>query len=446
MKKLIILAAILTLPNCLLAQQTVCTIETTSIDFPGQFFFNSFSGDIDGDGDIDLVSYDPVEDRYWVFQRDKGKYFFRSFIDVDNDSSDTPVPHLVDMDGDGDLDFVSTKPADRQVVVAYNNGIGDFETFVEYDSTVTGSLARITNVGDIDGDSDIDVALTVGPGSGIRFIEIFINDGTGSLKASNVLIEVGRNSSVAGVVDIDNDQDLDLVVNGRISNNGTQQFAAQTFLNDGSGTFSANPIVSFFETSLLGGDEIHFGDLNNDSFLDLVVADFAGGVICRFGNGDGNFQDEIIVSSIADVFYRDEVGILDIDQDGLLDLVVGNSSNAPQPSVVGFFLNEGDGVFRQDLGVDLGFSPNDIVLDDFDNDGVTEICVPYSSGNIEIIEFQCQEVLLGDVNLDGEVNLLDVAPFVNVVTEGQFQIEADVNRDNAVDLLDVGPFVELLTN
>ncbi len=55
------------------------------------------------------------------------------------------------------------------------------------------------------------------------------------------------------------------------------------------------------------------------------------------------------------------------------------------------------------------------------------------------------KVLLGDVNQDGVISLLDVQPFVLLVTDSEFQIEADINRDGFVDLLDVQPFVELLT-
>ncbi len=55
------------------------------------------------------------------------------------------------------------------------------------------------------------------------------------------------------------------------------------------------------------------------------------------------------------------------------------------------------------------------------------------------------EPLLGDINLDGNVNLLDVAPFVDLITAGQFQAEGDINGDGIVNLLDVGPFVDLLT-
>ena len=51
---------------------------------------------------------------------------------------------------------------------------------------------------------------------------------------------------------------------------------------------------------------------------------------------------------------------------------------------------------------------------------------------------------LGDVNQDGSVNLLDIAPFVQLISTGSFQSEADINQDGVVNLLDVSPFVDLL--
>ena len=56
----------------------------------------------------------------------------------------------------------------------------------------------------------------------------------------------------------------------------------------------------------------------------------------------------------------------------------------------------------------------------------------------------CNPFLLGDVNLDGIVNLLDVAPFVDLLNSGDYQAEADINQDGQVNLLDVAPFVDLL--
>ena len=50
-------------------------------------------------------------------------------------------------------------------------------------------------------------------------------------------------------------------------------------------------------------------------------------------------------------------------------------------------------------------------------------------------------VLLGDVNGDGQVNGLDVDPFVDRLLNGPFQAEADMNLDGEVNGLDVDPFV-----
>ena len=51
---------------------------------------------------------------------------------------------------------------------------------------------------------------------------------------------------------------------------------------------------------------------------------------------------------------------------------------------------------------------------------------------------------LGDMNFDGVVDILDAAPFSDVLAEGKFQIEADINGDGTVNVLDVDPFVNLI--
>ena len=53
-------------------------------------------------------------------------------------------------------------------------------------------------------------------------------------------------------------------------------------------------------------------------------------------------------------------------------------------------------------------------------------------------------VLLGDVNRDGAVNLLDVGPFIDLLNNGTFQEEGDMNGDGVVNLLDVDPFIAAL--
>lgn len=71
---------------------------------------------------------------------------------------------------------------------------------------------------------------------------------------------------------------------------------------------------------------------------------------------------------------------------------------------------------------------------------------PSEFDEFAIPAFIGSDILLGDVNRDGVVNLLDVGPFVDLLTGGgMFLPEADINGDGMVDLLDVGPFVDILT-
>ena len=51
--------------------------------------------------------------------------------------------------------------------------------------------------------------------------------------------------------------------------------------------------------------------------------------------------------------------------------------------------------------------------------------------------------LLGDVNLDGTVDFLDISPFVAVLASSGFQAEADINQDAVVSFLDIGQFVTI---
>ncbi len=53
--------------------------------------------------------------------------------------------------------------------------------------------------------------------------------------------------------------------------------------------------------------------------------------------------------------------------------------------------------------------------------------------------------LIGDINCDGVIDLLDIAPFVTLIISGQYSIKADINQDSSVDLLDIAPFIVLLS-
>lgn len=55
------------------------------------------------------------------------------------------------------------------------------------------------------------------------------------------------------------------------------------------------------------------------------------------------------------------------------------------------------------------------------------------------------EVLLGDVDLNGVVNFIDIPAFINRINSGQYQREADCNQDGVVNFLDIQFFIDILS-
>ena len=84
-----------------------------------------------------------------------------------------------------------------------------------------------------------------------------------------------------------------------------------------------------------------------------------------------------------------------------------------------------------------------------DSGSSSRVTIPAISAGTEfdavLAEVADDEILVGDVNCDGVISLLDVAPFVEAINTGVFDPKADINGDGVVSLLDVAPFVGLLS-
>lgn len=120
-----------------------------------------------------------------------------------------------------------------------------------------------------------------------------------------------------------------------------------------------------------------------------------------------------------------------------------------------------DGAIDNDPFLDLGYDPGagsgaflfgSIEFNAVAGGDVTLIAGPNDLGvahNYDLIDVtvaaaNIHVILPGDVNLDGAVNLLDVQPFVNLLSSGNYSAEADCNYDGTFNLLDVSPFIDKL--
>lgn len=69
------------------------------------------------------------------------------------------------------------------------------------------------------------------------------------------------------------------------------------------------------------------------------------------------------------------------------------------------------------------------------------VAATQASGVINIVD-----VLKGDVNLSGNVDFLDIAPFIAVLSSAGFQAEADCDCNGMVNFLDIAPFINILAS
>jgi tetratricopeptide (TPR) repeat protein len=180
------------------------------------------------------------------------------------------------------------------------------------------------------------------------------------------------------VDDFDNDGLLDIVT----SDYG-QCAPMHFFHNNGDGTFSDRTAQAGLSDQL-GGLNLIQADYNNDGCVDILVLrgawEFPQRKSLLRNNCDGTFTDVTAAAGLADPATDTQTAVwADIDNDGYLDLLVGNE-NVPSQ----LFHNNGNGTFTDishKAGVDhMGFSKA-VVAADYDNDGYVDFFVANLSGN-----------------------------------------------------------------
>jgi len=221
-----------------------------------------------------------------------------------------------DLDGDGEVDFVLGRVNGRENLVVRNLGhdcagggawLGFDAPSALPDTLHTPSVA----LADLDRDGDLDALFAHGGNQSDR---IFWNDGAGTLTQGTEDFGPEDTRAIA-VGDLDRDGDLDLVFG--------KPFEDEIWHNLGAGQFA---LVSQLDAGATY--DVALADLDGDGWPDLIEGrELAQGLRVYFGEPTGTFADGPRTRSLDQNVRR--LGVLDVDQDGAPDFVTGMEDDAP---------------------------------------------------------------------------------------------------------------------
>jgi hypothetical protein len=270
-----------------------------------------------------------------------------------------------DMDGDGDLDLAVGN--DEQVNRVYrNDGEG---TFAELSGTLRPVADHTLSVawGDMDGDGDLDLAV----GNAGQVNRLYRNEGRDTF--TEIPGALGPATDITqGMAwgDMDGDGDLDLAVGNGTTWNGAQGVGGvRLYRNEEGGAFTELPGALGSTTD--DTRSVAWGDMDDDGDLDLAIGNDAQANRLYRNDGGGVFT-EIAGTLGPATDHTLSVAWGDMDGDGDLDLAVGNYGQVNR-----LYRNGGGGTFTEVPGI-LGitaYSTTSVAWGDMDGDGDLDLAV-----------------------------------------------------------------------
>jgi hypothetical protein len=275
-----------------------------------------------------------------------------------------------DVDGDGDVDLVVTGFLDPHAEQLYRNDGGRFTTSPVWtcnDADDSFSCA----LGDVDNDGDLDLATCSGyfdPAA----VKVFLNRDGSLERVASWRTPVVYNANDVAWCDVDNDGDLDLAIAGHGE-------ACHLFENEG-GTLNRAPIWASTATAQF--NQLTFGDVDGDGWRDLAVSDNNHGRVLLYMNNAGTLDADYVWSAAKSRAAPVKFGDVDGDGDEDLaaggwwsDLSVYENRGGSLAASPGweFYPESGALVCEQIVWADMdndGLRPE---VDAFDGDGARKL-------------------------------------------------------------------------
>ncbi len=364
-------------------------IITTNIDGANTVY----ATDVDGDGDFDVLSTSYFDDKIaWYENMDgAGNFGLQQIITT---SADNPSSvYADDLDGDGDMDILSSSILDDKIAWYENmDGLGNFGPQNTISTDVNG--ANSVHAADLDGDGDKDVLSAAWAGDKVEWYENL--DGLGNFGSPVLITNSIDGASSVYSADMDADGDMDV-----LSSSWVDDMIAWYENTNGQGNFGIQHVV---DTNLDKAISVFAADIDGDSDLDILAASAEGSTgegihLFWYENvdGAGNFPSRKLVSE--NTFGVRSAMAADLDGDNDMDVFSASGSLSGQNIV--WYENLTVLGVGQDSKFEFSISPVPTVsvLKVKSSSDISEIAVFNNLGQRVKINFNSNQIDISDLNL-----------------------------------------------